>query len=340
MGDMYYVGIVLCSVLCYHTIMPRRRCRSRVLCAIICFVLVMLAACAPATPVLGPTATLLATPAEIETPKPPSSPTATVSPTPTPTPTVTPIPPMGLSIAWPENASALQPVPVKVELVPPPGVTVTATVEATVLGPSGQPRWQMTLRSKGGNLYAADELLQLPLEPPEGRWLVVVYVKSALPVIGERHITFQPTLLFHDLGDAAPAQVGLRVPQDFARLVTGGDRWAGLHVWQYGKGQVGLWWAPGPVEPLLLNTAITMLEATYGSFGPATLLDVEETEWQGQPAFLFREEWPGTDGGPAETMVVQGPDHWLYTLRLRATGEEAIPTVLYLIRDTFTFVIE
>jgi hypothetical protein len=243
-----------------------------------------------------------------------------------------------LNIVWPEHASALQPVPVEVELLPPPGITVTAAVQATVLGPGGQPRWQIELRSKGGNRYAADEPLQLPLEPPEGRWLVVVYVQSALPVIGERYITFQPTILFHDLGDVLPAQVTLRVPQDFAGVVTGGDQWAGVRVWRYGDSQLGLWWAPGPVEPLLLNNAITMLEATYGSSGPATVLDAEETEWRGQPAFLFREEWPGTDGGRAETMVVQAPDYWLYALRIQSAGEETIPAVSYLIRDTFAFV--
>ena len=338
MGDMYYVDVVLCPVLCYHTTMPRRRRCARILCLFIWLMPVMLAACAPAMLVSAPTATVPATPAEIQTPTP--SPSPTVTPSPTPTPTATPIPPLGLNIAWPERASALQPVPVEVELVPPPGVIVTATVQATVLGPGGQPRWQIELRSKGGNLYAADEPLQLPLEPPEGRWLVVVYVESALPVIGEQHITFQPTVLFHDLRDALPAQVTLHVPQDFTGVVTGGDQWAGMRVWRYGNSQLGLWWAPGPVEPLLLNNAITMLEATYGSFGPATVLDVEETEWQGQPAFLFREEWSGTDGGPAETVVVQGPDYWLYVLRLRSTGEEAIPAILYLIRDTFAFVDE
>jgi hypothetical protein len=340
MGEMYYVDVVLCLVLCYHTIMPHQRCCSRILCAIIWLVPVMLAACTSAMPVLAPTVTLAATPAEIQTPKPSPPLTVTPSPAPTPTPTVTPIPPLGLEIAWPEHTSALQPVPVEVALIPPPGVAVTATVEATVLGPGGQPRWRMALSPKGGNLYAADEPLQLPLEPPEGRWLVVVYVESALPVIGEQHITFQPTLLFHDLGDAVPAQVRLRVPQDFAGVVTGGDEWAGVRVWQYGNSQLGLWWAPGPVEPLLLNNAITMLEATYGSLGAATVLDVEEAEWQGQRAFLFREQWSGTEGGPAETMVVQGPDYWLYALRLRAIGGEAIPAVLYLIRDTFTFDVE
>jgi hypothetical protein len=340
MGDMYYADVVLCSVLCYHIVMPRSHC-SRALCMFVWSIFVVMAACAPVTPVSAPTATVPATPDEDQTPT--ASPSLTVTPsstpTPIPTPTATPIPPLGLNILWPESASALQPVPVEVELLPPPGIAVTATVQATVLGPGGQPRWQVELRSRGENRYAADEPLQLPLEPPEGQWLVVVYVQSALPVVGERHITFQPTVLFHDLGDVLPTQTTLRVPQDFAGVVTGGDQWAGVRVWRYGSGQLGLWWAPGPVEPLLLHNAITMLEATYGINGP-TVLDTEETEWRGQPAFLFREEWPGTDGGPAETMVVQGPDHWLYALRLRSLGAEAIPAVLYLIRDTFAFVDE
>jgi hypothetical protein len=337
MGDMYYTDVVLRLVLCYHITMPSRCRCSRTLCLFIWSILVMMAACAPVASVSAPTATVLATPDDSQTPT--SSPSLTVTPfpPPTPTPTATPVPPLRLNIAWPENASALQPVPVEVELLPPPGIAVTATVQATVLGPGGQPRWQIELRPKGGNRYTADEPLQLPLEPPEGRWLVVVYAQSALPVIGERHITFEPIIPFHDLEGVLPAQATLRVPQDFVKVVTGGDQWAGVRVWRYGNSQLGLWWAPGPVEPLLLHNAITMLEATYGLNGP-TVLDVEETEWQGQPAFLFREEWSGTGGGPAETMVVQGPDHWLYALRLRSNGGEAIPTVLYLIRDTFAFV--
>ncbi len=30
------------------------------------------------------------------------------------------------------------------------------------------------------------------------------------------------------------------------------------------NGELGLWWAPGPAEPLLFNTALVMLEATCG----------------------------------------------------------------------------
>jgi hypothetical protein len=336
MGDMYYVDIVLCSILCYHITMPRRHRCSRVWFEFAWFVLVALVACAPPTPVLIPTATAPATPAEIQTPTP--SPTPPL--TPSPQPTATPIPPLELDIDWPEHASALQPVPLEVNLVPPPGVTVTATVWATVRGPGGVPRWQIELAPRGGNLYAADEPLQLPLEPPEGRWLVVVYVQSSIPVIGERHVMFQPTMLFHDLADALPAGAALRVPQDFVEVLAEGDQWAGARVWRYGNSELGLWWVPGPVEPLLLNNAITLLEATYNPQAPATALDVEETEWQGQPAFLFREERSGTDGGPAETLVVQAPDYWLYALRVRSTGKEAIPAVFYLVRETFAFLDE
>ena len=79
---------------------------------------------------------------------------------------------------------------------------------------------------------------------------------------------------------------------------------------------------PGPVEPLLLNNAVVMLEATHDPSAVPQVPGVEETEWQGQTAFLFREDWPGANGGPAEALVIQGPDHHLYVLRVRATGGE------------------
>ena len=45
-------------------------------------------------------------------------------------------------------------------------------------------------------------------------------------------------------------------------------------------------------------------------------------------------------GGTAEALVMQGPDYWLYVLRVRAIGGGDIPEVLGLIRETFVFVEE
>jgi hypothetical protein len=293
----------------------------------VCISLALLAACAPATPVPIPT--------------PVPAPTLTPSPTPapSPTPTATPIPPVELTIRWPERVSALQPVPIEVELLPPPGITVTATVRAAVVGPGGRPLWPFDLTLREGNLYAAEEPLQLPLEPQEGDWRLAVYVRSPLKVEGPWSLVFQPTpILFRDLTDVLPAGVDMRVPQDFVEVTSQGDQWAGGRVWRYGDGEVALWWAPGPAEPLLLNNAVVMLETTHE---PPRVLDVEETEWRGQTAFLFYEDededWPESEVGAAEALVVQGPDYWLYVLRVRTTGSETIPPLLRQVWETFTF---
>ncbi len=297
----------------------------------LCVSLLLLAACAPVTP--------------LPTPSPTSIPTRTLTPSPTstpsPTPTATPIPPLILNIRWPEQVSALEPVSIEVELLPPPGVSVTPTVRAAVVGPD-QNRWQVDLTSRDGNRYTAEELLQLPLEPPEGNWRLMVYVESELPVTGKRVLVFQPLpISFHDLTGALHAGVDMRVPLDFVAAEAQGDRWAGGRVWRYGDGEIALWWAPGPTEPLLLDNALVMLETTHDPNNPPQVLDVEETDWRGQTAFLFHEEWRaewrGTDGCPAEALVIQGPDHWLYVLRVRTIDGDLIPPILRQVRETFTF---
>ncbi len=301
----------------------------RKLCIPVCVSVTLLAACASAAPPPTPTPTLAPTP------------TLTPSPTPipSPTPTATPIPPLALTIRWPEQVSALQPATIEVELVPPPGVSVTATVSAAVLDPEESlPCWLSDLTLREGNRYTAEEPLQLPLEPLEGDWRLVVYVQSTLSVEGERALVFRPVPIpFRDLIGVLPAGVNIRVPRDFVEAAAHGDQWAGGRVWRYGDGEVALWWAPGPVEPLLLNNAVVMLEATHDPDEPPHVLGVEETEWQGQTAFLFHEDWPGTNGGPAEALVVQGPDYWLYVLRVRTTGGEHIPLLMRQVWETFTF---
>ena len=307
-----------------------------------CIFAALLVACSPGTP--APTPTRTATPTVTFTPSP--------TPLPSPTPTATPIPPMKVTVHWPGQVSALQAVPVEVELIPPPSVSVTATVSAIVFDPRGLPYRQFDLLPGEGHMYVAQESLHLPLEPrgrdrepdgesPESAWRLVVSVRSTLEVEGQRTLSFQPTpVLFRDLGGVLPAGVDVRVPQDFVEVASQGDQWAGGRVWRYGQGELSLWWAPGPLEPLLLSNAVVMLEATRGpgEFSPPP--DVEETDWQGHTAFLFRESLPGSEGGAAESLVVQGPDYWLYLLQMRALGGESIPPLLRQVRETFSFVAE
>ncbi len=313
--------------LCYHTAMPHKHyipssLQSAVRNLPLYIFLALLVACTPATP-------------------PPPTPTPTLTPSPTPIPpptTATPIPPLVLTIRWPDQVSALQPVPIEVELVPPPGVSVTATVRTTVVDSAGQLYQLFDLTPQEGDLYAAEEPLQLPLETLEGNWRMIVHLRSVLQVEGKRTLAFQPTpILFRDLTDDLPAGADVRVPWDFEEVASEGDQVAGARVWRYGDGEVALWWAPGPVETLLLNNAVVMLETTYEPGAMVEVLDVEETEWAGQTTFLFHESWPGADGGPSEALVVQGPDYRLYVLRLRATSSEAIPPLLRQVRETFAF---
>jgi hypothetical protein len=96
------------------------------------------------------------------------------------------------------------------------------------------------------------------------------------------------------------------------------------------------------VEPLLLDNALVMLEATHDPDASPHVLDVEEREWQGRQAYLLHEDWPtdrsGTEGGPAKALVVQGPDYWLYVLRVRTLGGEDIPPLLRQVWETFSFI--
>ncbi|NLF01647.1 MAG: hypothetical protein GX601_11790 [Anaerolineales bacterium] len=290
----------------------------------------VLVACAPVAP---------PTPTQVPASPTPTA-TATPIPTPTPTPTPTPIPPQQLTIHWPQEASALAPVPVEVEVVPPPGVSVTSMLSAYLRDPGGGRYWQADLLPREGNLFVAPTPVLLPLLPPPGIWRLTVLVQSDLEVRGERVLYFQPApVQFYDLrGDPTVATgFDLAVPQAFEQVSAGGDAWAGWRVWRSEGGEVGLWWAPGPIKPLALNNALVVLEATYDDESLPSIGDVQEIVRQDKTEFLFQEEWPQSNGGPAEALVAQGPDYWLYVLRIRAVGDTEIPTLLYQVRETFTF---
>ncbi len=303
--------------------------------------LTLLVACdSPAMPTIPPTLTRQPTRAPSPTPR----------PTPTPTPTATPIPPATLLIQWPGPVSALKPVPIQVKLVPPSGVGITATISAQVYAPaspeeanaSAPLEWgRYGLKPQGRNSYSADEPLRLPLEPVAGEWRLVVNVRSSLQVRGTRELVFEPVpIRFRDLGSSLPAGAHMRVPEDFREVIAEGDQWAGRRVWRYEQGEVGLWWAPGPVEPLQLGVALEMLAALTPPEKPALLQSFESADWQGHKGFMFYQDWSeeqfSGESGPGQVLVVQGDDYWLYALRARAIGSDAIPPLALQVWRTFT----
>lgn len=291
-------------------------------CLLLSALVVLLAACAPSTPTATPTPSL--------TP----SPTATSTPTPTPTP----IPPITLSVHWPKQVPALDPPPVKVELIPPADVTVTATVSAAVFDPEGARYWSSELHPQADQTtYAAESPLQLPLEPMAGDWQLKVKVDASLDVVGAQEMRFRPILPpLHDLS-GVPDPIQIDVPRAFTKMSQVGDQTAGGRTWQYENGTLELWWAPGPAKPLLLNNAIVMLEATYEELNTPDVTDVQEIQPDGQPGFLFQEDWPGAEGGPGKALVIQGPDAWLYLVRVRTLGGDEIPSLINQVWSTFAF---
>ncbi len=297
-----------------------------------CIVLILLAACDPTSTPLPLTPTPAAT----------LPPTATPSPIPTWTPTLpptpTPIPPLGVSIKWPEFVSALEPPFVIADIVPPPGIAPVVIIRAKVYDPTAQVYSTFDFVRQSGNRYLSTTPLRLSLDAPSGYWWLVVEVKSTFDLIGERMMSFEPaTIEFRALTETLPAKVTLRVPLAFTEVITQGDQYAGGRVWQYGDGEIALWWAPGPTEALLYNNAIVMLEATHDPESPPEAQLVEETKWQGRTTFHFQEQWPGSAGGPAEAWVIQDKNFWLYVLRARAVGTDAIPALMQEIAATFAF---
>ncbi len=276
--------------------------------------------------------------------------TATPTATPLPTPTPTPIPPLALTLHRPEDVSALAPLYVEASLVPPPGVETTATLQVRILAPSGT-RYggpePLRLAPQGDHLYRAETPVRFSLHPEPGTWRLIVDAQSSLTISGTRAIAFRPApLAFRALTETLPPGATIDVPEAFAESDALGNRVAGGRIWETPcteqsaapciPGAVELWWTLGPAEPLLLDLAVTMLETTHDPQASPEVTEVEETTWGEYPAFHFRENWSGSEGGPAEAWVIQGPDYRLYLLRVRALGADAIPTLAREVGETFT----
>jgi hypothetical protein len=248
-----------------------------------------------------------------------------------------------LTIRWPESVSALEPVLIEVSLVPPPGIEARTALTAVIRHSRAGLVYTAPLLPAGEHVFNARELFLLPLKPPPGTYRLVILVDSTLSSAGDRVVYFRPEPIpFHDLAEGRAGGVhegaSIAIPLAWPQAVAEGGPWAGKRIWQYPDGEVALWWAPGPTEALLVSNATVMLEATYDSDSSPQVVSVTETEWLGQTAYLFHEQWSGVRGGPAEALVVQGPDYWLYVVRIRARGGSAIPRLLRLVRDTFSFV--
>ncbi|MBN1248865.1 MAG: hypothetical protein JXC32_14485 [Anaerolineae bacterium] len=273
------------------------------------------------------------------------SPTPLPTWTPTPTPTATPIPPAQVKALVPDVVSPLEPVAIEAVFVPPPGVSAGARLSATVMDPAAAVYAIFELSEREGDRYRSPEVLQLPLEPLGGYWWLIVHAETQLPVEGMPARFFEVApVTYRSLTGTLPSGVNLRVPVDFLEVVAVGDQTAGGRAWQYGEGEVALWWAPGPAEALLLNSAVVALEATYTSDERFSAfpqpVEVVETAWQGHPAFQFPEQWPGPEGGPALAWVIQDPSAWLYILRVRAVGTDSVPELHRQIAETFSIVLE
>jgi hypothetical protein len=243
-----------------------------------------------------------------------------------------------VSVTWPEQVSALEAPLVIADVTIPQGMTPDIAVSAKVYDPKSAVYTTFDLVRQYSNRYISTVPFQLPLDTLAGRWWLVVHVETELAVTGERMLSFETVPIeFHALTETLPSGVTLHVPLDFNEVSAQGDPYAGGRVWRYGNGEIALWWAPGPTQALRLNNAVVMLEATHDPAAPPEAELVEETEWQERTAFRFHEQWPGRQGGPAETWVIQGPSYRLYVLRIRAVGVNDIPGVLQEIATTFAF---
>ncbi|MDF1512800.1 MAG: hypothetical protein P1S60_03210 [Anaerolineae bacterium] len=298
---------------------------------LLCAVFVFLTACTSPTP--APTV-----PEVTPSPTPTAAPTRTPQPTWTPTlqPTATPIPPATLRLIWPQQVNALVPVPIQVEFIPPAGTAPAASIRVTIKDPADDVYAVFDAVQRDGFIYSPVEKLQLPLNPLGGYWQVNAQVDTELQVVGERALFFVPDqIYFKSLRETIPGQVRLRIPKTFLDVSNQGTPYAGYGEWQHSSGQIGLWWAPGPTEELLMSNAVTMLEATFPEQDAPAIADVAESTWYGRTTFVCDLVYPEGQSGVA--WVVQDQDFWLYVLAIRSHTAGDIPILLQEVAGTFSF---
>lgn len=250
---------------------------------------------------------------------PPTLPPPPLTPSPMPTPTPTSPPPVPLIVRFPETVSALEGVTVRVEL---PGLAQRdpqARVWAQIFPPhSREPFWESPLEDTGPTGYTSPEPVFFPLEALPGDWRLVISVHSDIPIRGQRLFRFrQEPIPFWDLAGQIPAEAHLRVPQAFPVVRQEGDEVAGVIIWQRGRERVELWWTPGPAEPLSLDTARMLVDATFPVTGNVEVLEVRAIFRGKRPCFQFRERWPE---GLADAVVVQASSRRLCLLRILGDG--------------------
>jgi hypothetical protein len=238
-----------------------------------------------------------------------------------------------LTILWPDNASALEDFAFQVSL---PGMAERdpgAVVTARLTDPLGEIWWESGLYPVDQELYQADSILHLPLDPPPGDWRLTIFIDAQVPVNGGRTIFVQPApVLLRGLGEQVPQGISLLVPRSFTAIRHEGDQISGVRVWSMLDGEVGLWWLPGPAEPLSLDTASVMLAASHPEDANVEILSLQTLEWGDLSGFRFVEDW---FEGPAEALLVQGPDRWLYLVRVRALDDGEISPLLRDIQASF-----
>lgn len=252
--------------------------------------------------------------------------------TPTLTPTATPLPPVLLTVRWPAHVSPLRDLVLEVDA---PGLQQRdpeARLWARVFDPVYRLWWMGDLYPLDDDTFAARRAIHLPLDLPSGEWTLRVSVLSTAPVTGELTLHFVPEpVALRDLRTEVRKGISLPVPRAFVTVHAEGDEIAGARIWQ-GVGEVGLWWTPGPAEPLTEDTARVLLDATHPDDVDVGLVAAESVSWYGTEGFRFSERWPQ---GPAETLVLQGSDRWLYALRIRSLDGPVIPPLLWDIQAGF-----
>ncbi|MGQ9521317.1 MAG: hypothetical protein ACUVTV_01145 [Anaerolineae bacterium] len=264
------------------------------------------------------------------TPIPSPTPTPSLTPPPSPTiPAPTPLPPPSLpmTIHFPATVSALEGVQVMVEL---PGLRERhpqAVIWAQVFPPgSREPVWESRLDPAEGGMYISLRSLHFPLETVPGDWRLFIEVQSHIPIRGGRWFRFrQEPLPLWDLTGQVPGEVSLPVPQPFALVHQEGDLVAGSRIWQRDGERIELWWAPGPAGALTLDTAQMLEEATFPMMETVEITSVEAVTRGKRPGFRFYEQW---SDGPAEALLLQGSSRYLYLLRVRVSGRDALTPLL------------